>query len=97
MNAKAILISLLALQSPVLLAQEHEKCPADLVRYWKGAVERMGSADVVPRFLINNQCLQVQGSTEFPQLTVQRLDNPEHAELVDQMYAQLNWRPAVKH
>lgn len=98
MNTKTILISLIALQSPVLLAQESEKCPADLVQYWKAAVVRMDNADAVPRFLINNQCLQVQGSTEFPQLAVQRLDDPEHPELVDRMYAQLNWQPAaIKH
>ena len=98
MNTKSILISFIALHSPLLLAQEAEKCPTELVHYWKGAFERMGNADAVPRFLVDNHCLQVNGSPEFPQLTIQRLDNPEHAELVDRMYAQLNWQPAaIRH
>jgi len=90
MTIKPVLISCVMLCSSVAFAND-APCPADLVEHWKTFAAHTENADAIPRFLLDNHCLERKGSTDFAQLTLQRLDNPEQLELVDQMYARLNW------
>lgn len=91
MNIKPVVISCVLLYSPVMMAAEDNRCPPELVKFWTSVAHRMQNADAIPRFLLNNRCLAMRGATNFSDLTAQRLDEPERAELVDQMVAQLHW------
>lgn len=98
MNIKPALLAItLITPAAATLAEDNKQCPQELVTFWQTVSTRMENADAVPRFLLNNQCIKVQGSTEFPALTAQRLDDPERQELIDQMYAQLNWPASSKN
>lgn len=90
MIIQSVLISAALLSGSLALADD-KQCPTDLVEHWKAFAVHTENADAIPRFLLDNGCLDVKGSTDFPQLTQQRLDYPEQAELVEQMYARLNW------
>ena len=93
MNLKIISLSalLLTLSLAALAAPDATKCPADKVNFWKNYAVSADNGDVVPRFLLNNNCFRARVTTDFHSIMLKRLDNPDQDELVDQLFTQLSW------
>lgn len=91
MTIKSILLCCTLAASGAAMAGPDNPCPAEMVNFWKNFANKMDNPDAVPRFLLQNNCFRAVGTTDFPVLTVERLNNPDHQELVDRLYAQLAW------
>lgn len=91
MTIKPILLTCTLLAGTNALAAQNTECPVELVNYWKNFATKMDNPDAVPRFLLENNCFRAVGTTQFPVLASERLDNPGQQELVDKLYAQLTW------
>lgn len=97
MNRKTAFLILALGSSTAANAEPGNKCPAELVNFWKSFAIRTENPDAIPRFLLQNDCFRALGITAFPELTRKRLDQPGRTELVDQMVAQLGWTARQHH
>jgi hypothetical protein len=92
MKFKSLLLAVTCtLVASSALAEQGNACPADLVKFWTTVANQSLDPDAVPRFLVDNHCVEVFGkATKFHDLTAQRLDQPESEEVLNDMMAQLN-------
>ena len=72
-------------------AETKDACPADLVNFWKNFAVNTDNYSAIPEFLLRNECFRARVSTEFHTAMVNRFDNPDDPQYVDQLYAQLDW------
>ncbi len=67
------------------------ECPTHLVNFWKTFAMQTENPDAIPGFLLSNECFRATTSPEFYELALKRLDHPENAKLVGQLYSELTW------
>ena len=93
-KASGLCALLLCLPLIAYAAPDSSKCPTEKVNFWKNYTINAVNAvngDMIPRFLLDNDCFRARVTTDFHAFMLLRLDNPEQDELVDLLYTQLSW------
>jgi hypothetical protein len=91
----AIPCALLFCSSIALAEKQEDPCPSNLVNLWKNYASNTENYAAIPAFLLENECLRSLVSTDFYTAMVGRIDHPEVAKYVDDLYAQLDWEKTV--